>query len=95
MSLFPSEHKCPSCGGKFLAGDPWGYVRNDKKYCSWHCLRNHDKRVRAGRTEKRLGDKERREILTLLRDGVKPQKVSETVGVRIQVVLYYQKKIGA
>ena len=95
MNLFPTEHKCPACGKPFMAREPWGYVRNDKKYCSWSCLRKHDRRSGTGRSSKRLGSRERIEIVALLREGTSPQKVSEIVGVTIQAVLYYQKKISA
>ncbi len=96
MRLFPAENKCPECGKYFYARDPWGYVRNDKKYCTWTCFRKHDNRkARSEGSSKRLGEREKKEIMALLSDGMSPQRISDMVGVTIQAVIYYQKKIGA
>lgn len=94
MNFFPTEHNCPECGKTFFGREPWGYTRNDKKFCSWHCLRGYEQRSRVGRTIKRLGETERKEIVTMLAEGMSPQKVSDLMGVTLQVVLYYRGKIA-
>ena len=94
MNLYPIEHKCPQCGKVFLSREPWGYVRSDKKICSYHCLREYDKRSRLGKSTKRLGERERKEIIAMLAEGMSPQKVSDLMGVTLQAVLYYRGKIA-
>ena len=95
MNSLGEEWKCPICGKIFLANEPWGYARNKRKMCSWTCLRKYDAKSRRERSTQHIGDKERAEIMVLLKEGLKPQKVADTVGVTIQTVIYYQKKIGA
>ena len=37
--------KCPVCGRDFeYMGTSWGYKRGSKKYCSWKCLREEEKK---------------------------------------------------
>ncbi len=94
MNLYPTEHICPECGKTFLARDPWGYTRSGAKYCTWTCFRKNERHARSEGSRKRLGDRERKEIVALLSEGMSPPKISAMLGVTLQAVLYYRKKIG-
>lgn len=95
MSLFSRENKCPICKKVFLAGDPWGYTRNDKKYCSYTCLRAHDKKARIQTEQRRLKPRERAELTALIMDGVDHNDIAAMMGITPQAVAYHQKKIIA
>ena len=41
-----AEMKCPVCGKTFDGHDEWAYKRGTATLCSWHCLRELEKRGR-------------------------------------------------
>lgn len=36
--IYRQSHHCPICGKTFLASAQWGYRRDEKYYCSYHCM---------------------------------------------------------
>ena len=95
MAMFPAERKCPVCGKKFLGYDTWVYKRNERMYCSWGCLRKHDRRARVGKTTKRMEESEREEVARRLSRGEKPSEIAEKVGVTLGAIMYYKNKVEA
>lgn len=97
MSLFPTERSCAVCGKEFLGFDQWVFKRGEEWFCSWGCLREHDKKVKKARSARvhRLDRTERGEINRLLMLGVNPQKIASKVGVTVQAVMYYKQKAEA
>lgn len=41
--LFPYLRKCRKCGKEIYPTPEWAYKRNGKYYCSWKCLRAHER----------------------------------------------------
>lgn len=45
INVWLGYRKCPTCKKEFAPNpDEWAYVRDKKKFCSWHCLREYDRR---------------------------------------------------
>lgn len=71
---------CPVCGKKFDVIWPglWAYKRNDKFYCSWHCLRTLDeKKGGSPLTKVTLADKKKAVQIAI--DGGDPREFLGTL----------------
>lgn len=96
MGLFPTERSCAICGKEFMGYEQWVFKRNDKWFCSWGCLRQHDQKIKENRmTARRLNRQERREVEKLLEIGVNPQRIADKVGVSVQTIMYHKQKAEA
>lgn len=46
---FIMMRKCPLCGSDFIVpdADVWAYRRGNKMLCSWHCVREYDRKTKT------------------------------------------------
>lgn len=46
---FIMMRKCPLCGSDFIVpdADVWVYRRGNKMLCSWHCVREYDRKTKT------------------------------------------------
>ena len=83
------------CGKLFNARAEYVFVTgreaHKKWFCSWHCLRENEKKTaKRGKKPSYLKD----EILKLLDEGIKPREIAERLGIRQDMVYYYDRQYG-
>ena len=91
----PPEKKCAICGKKFCVRPEYRYTRGVEKaqkyFCSWHCMREYDKKwVHGGRKPNKAKD----DILRLLNEGVEPKDIAEQLKIKLTMVYYYKDQYG-
>jgi len=94
--IIPREKKCKICGKEFIPqiDEIWAYKKKDKYgnpvyFCSWHCLREQERR-----TEK---PKQKHSALVikiweLLGEGVPPYLVAVKLGITYDKVKYWKER---
>ena len=83
------NRKCPMCGKEFVTRNAleWAYRRNNKVFCSWHCLREYDKGSKPRKADQR--DK----IIQAINDGLTTREICDLVGVEADKVWYWRDKL--
>lgn len=83
-----SERKCPVCKKIFIAYPEWVYKTTERVYCSWHCLREHERRrgpTKYGKTAS-LSLGQRKAIMAKLQTGMGIDQVADEMRVTIGAV---------
>ena len=83
-----SEHKCPVCKKIFVAYPEWAYKTTERVYCSWHCLREHERRrgpMKYGKSAS-LSLRQKKEIIARLQTGMGIDQVADELCVTISAV---------
>ena len=88
--------KCPICGREFYPPDveEWAYRTRQysgavRLYCSWHCLREEQRR---NEKKKKPRPKVAGEIFQLLREGFRMFEIAEKLTVTIDTVKYWRER---
>lgn len=93
MALFPSEKTCAICRKKFLGHDGWVFKRGESWYCSWSCLREHERQSKARKYGQRLNKEDKETLRKMLEAGVKLQRIAERMNITVNAVQYYQNQL--
>lgn len=102
VSHWATERKCPVCGKSFCVQNKelWVYKAGDIVMCSWHCLREREKRLadkarpkrnKSGLT--RYTPEQLEKLEELVKAGKSNIEIGCELGVRADSVWYHKKKI--
>lgn len=83
------EAYCPICGKEFLPHEDWAYKRyvkgRQQRFCSWHCLRESEKRD-TSKAERRQA------IIQAIRDGLNDKEIATLTGEDLTRIAYWRRK---
>ena len=100
MSETPVLHErhCPICDKAFCPPNPdeWAYKVGTQGncrifFCSWHCLREHEKKREKPERKKKL-DIVGLAIQQLVSQGKRPTEIAELLDISTDKVRYWQEK---
>ena len=91
MSVYPgglTEKICPMCKRRFsiYLSCGWAYTKNDKRFCSWKCLRQYEKM-------RQFPNEKKEQVRELYHKGVPQNKIAKTLFMSVQSVNYWVTKI--
>ena len=89
-NLLGHERKCDVCKKQFIIHPGWVYKKGvgdgTKVFCSWHCLRNFEKR--------KLNKAEQRDaIIDRLIEGETITEIADKLGCDSRQIYYWKKKL--
>ena len=79
---------CPICKKQFsmLMSCGWAYTMNEKKFCSWSCMRKYE------RTRKKPNEK-KEQVRELYHKGMRQYEIAKALYMSVQSVNYWLTKI--
>lgn len=102
LKNWPLERTCPECGKVFCVRvqEEWRFKENGVLLCSWGCVRTRERRreersgaAKAKRSKKLTPKQKEAAIRMFLEQGMDVKEISDRLGVRVENVYYYRKKI--
>lgn len=91
--LLPKEKKCPVCGKGFYSTTEWVYKVDETFFCTWSCLREHERKMEQDKARKKkpvkISESDRRTLDTLLANGVGIMEAADFINVPVSAVKKY------
>lgn len=90
-AMIGNERHCAICDRTFIMRPEWvykrGFGKGSKVFCSWHCLREYEKRHLTGAARREF-------IVRMLREGKGVSEISTALAIDPRSVYYWKQKLA-
>lgn len=94
-----NEKVCPICEKTFVVSPEWAYKMGPRWFCSWHCLRENERRIIAKNVARKKPHPENinrghgPEIMAMLSKGYGSTDIKKALGVDYSMITYYRHRM--